>query len=277
LTKSTRIKQRFAKCAAADRPALVTFISAGDPDLKTAQSIMDGLPGAGADLIELGMPFSDPMADGPSVEAAGHRALTAGHTLQKTLDMVKSFRTHDDETPVILMGYYNPIYQRGPETFVKEAREAGVDGLIIVDLPAEEDDELCLPALAAGLNFIRLTTPTTDEKRLPKVLQNTSGFVYYVSMKGITGGAISSHTAVGEAVRAIKEHTELPVAVGFGIKTAEDAALIGRDADGVVVGTALINALVASLDDNNRATGTSVEAVHALVRELAAGVARARD
>ncbi len=277
MTKSTRIEQRFAKCAAAGRPALVTFISAGDPDLVTSQAIMDGLPGAGADLIELGMPFSDPMADGPKVEAAGHRALGAGHTLNKTLDMVKGFRARDDETPVILMGYYNPIYQRGPEIFVKEACEAGVDGLIIVDLPPEEDDELCLPTLEAGLNFIRLTTPTTDARRLPKVLQNTSGFVYYVSMKGITGGAIANHAAVGEAVKAIKAHTDLPVAVGFGIKTAEDAALIGRDADGVVVGSALIDALAATLDDNNRATGASVEAVHGLARELAGGVARSRS
>ena len=272
-----RIAARFAKCAAAGRPALVTFISAGDPDLITSQVIMDELPGAGADLIELGMPFSDPMADGPIVEAAGHRALAAGHTLQKTLDMVKSFRAHDNETPLILMGYYNPIYQRGTKKFVAEAREAGVDGLIIVDLPPEEDEELCLPALEAGLNFIRLTTPTTDAKRLPRVLQNTSGFVYYVSMKGITGGAIANHAAVGEAVKAIKAHTNLPVAVGFGIKTAEDAALIGRDADGVVVGSALINALVATLDENNKATATSAEAVLELVRALAAGVAGARS
>ncbi len=271
-----RIAARFAKCAKAGRPALVTFITAGDPDLETSQAIMDGLPGAGADLIELGMPFSDPMADGPVIEAAGHRALAGGHTLAKTLGMVRAFRAHDDETPIILMGYYNPLYVHGATRFIKDALEAGVDGLIIVDLPPEEDRELCLPALEAGLNFIRLTTPTTDAVRLPAVLKNTSGFVYYVSMKGITGGAIASHSAVGEAVAAIKAHTDLPVAVGFGIKTAEDAARIGRDADGVVVGTALISALDKTLN-NGEATAQSARVVHELVRSLAGGVARARN
>lgn len=271
----TRIAARFQKCAAEGRPALVTFVTAGDPDLGTSQKILNGLPKAGADLIELGMPFSDPMADGPAIQMAGHRALKAGQNLHKTLDMVTAFRALDKETPIILMGYYNPIYIYGSEKFVVAAKAAGVDGLIIVDLPAEEDAELCLPALAAGLNFIRLTTPTTDDHRLPTVLKNSSGFVYYVSMTGITGAAIKSHAAVGDAVKRIKSHTDLPVAVGFGIKTAEDAALIGRDADGVVVGTALINALAETLD-SDKATGKTVEAVHALVRSLADGVKRAR-
>ncbi|UJQ93314.1 tryptophan synthase subunit alpha [Mariluticola halotolerans] len=273
---TTRIDARFAECAALGRPALVTFVTAGDPDLATGQAILDGLPAAGADLIELGMPFSDPMADGPAIQMAGHRALAAGQTLNNTLEMVKAFRAKDDKTPIILMGYYNPIYIFGPEAFVSAAKSAGVDGLIIVDLPAEEDDELCLPALAAGLNFIRLTTPTTDDKRLPTVLKNSSGFVYYVSMNGITGGAIKSRAAVGDAVKRIKSHTDLPVAVGFGIKTAEDAAEIGRDADGVVVGTALINAIAETLE-NDKATAGTVEAVHALVRSLADGVKRARS
>lgn len=273
---NTRIATRFAKCAKEGRPALVTFITAGDPDRQTSQKILDGLPAAGADLIELGMPFSDPMADGPSIQMAGHRALAAGQTLPKTLDMVRAFRAKDSETPIILMGYYNPIYIYGSEKFVADAKQAGVDGLIIVDLPAEEDAELCLPALDAGLNFIRLTTPTTDDKRLPTVLKNSSGFVYYVSMTGITGAAIKSHSAVGDAVKRIKSHTDLPVAVGFGIKTAEDAALIGKDSDGVVVGTALINALYETLE-NDQATSGSIAAVHDLVRSLADGVKRAKS
>jgi len=273
---TTRIDARFAECAALGRPAFVTFITAGDPDMVTGQAILDGLPAAGADLIELGMPFSDPMADGPTIQMAGHRALRAGQNLHKTLDMVRAFRTKDDKTPIVLMGYYNPIYIFGSEAFVTAAKAAGVDGLIIVDLPAEEDEELCLPALAAGLNFIRLTTPTTDDKRLPTVLKNSSGFVYYVSMTGITGGAIKSRAAVGDAVKRIKSHTDLPVAVGFGIKTAEDAAEIGRDADGVVVGTALVNALAETLD-GDKATAGTVDAVHALVRSLADGVKRARS
>jgi tryptophan synthase alpha chain len=271
----TRITARFEKTAREGRPALVAYVVAGDPDLETGQSILDGLPEAGADLIELGMPFSDPMADGPAIQAAGHRALNAGQTLRKTLAMVKEFRNRDLETPIILMGYYNPIYIYGVEAFLQSAVEAGVDGLIIVDLPAEEDRELCLPALAAGLNFIRLATPTTDDERLPAVLKNTSGFVYYVSMTGITGGAIKSHAAVGDAVRRIKSHTDLPVVAGFGIKTADDAALIGRDADGIAVGTALVNMIHASLKDG-KATGTTVSAVHDLVKNLAEGVRRAR-
>ena len=270
-----RITARFAACAAANRPALVTFVMAGDPDAETGQRILDALPAAGADIIELGMAFSDPMADGPGIQLAGRRALDAGQTLHKTLDMVGEFRRRDDATPIVLMGYYNPIYSFGVDAFLNAASAAGVDGLIIVDLPPEEDEELCLPALRAGISFIRLTTPTTDDRRLPVVLSNTSGFVYYVSMTGITGAAIKSHAAVGEAVRRIKGHTDLPVAVGFGIKTAEDAALIGRDADGVVVGTALCNAVTDSLVDGRTGPGT-VQAVQDLVASLAGGVRRAK-
>ena len=272
---TTRIPARFAKCAAENRPALVTFVMAGDPDLATAQAILEALPAAGADVIELGMPFSDPMADGPGIQLAGQRALAGGQTLKKTLAMVAAFRKADDATPIVLMGYYNPIYVFGVEAFIAAAISAGVDGLIVVDLPPEEDAELCIPALAAGLNFIRLTTPTTDDRRLPAVLAHTSGFVYYVSMTGITGAAIKSHAAVGEAVKRIKSHTRLPVAVGFGIKTADDAALIGRDADGVVVGTALCNAVAGSLVDGKAGPGT-VKAVADLVSALADGVRRAR-
>ncbi len=273
---TTRIDTRFAECAAENRPALVTFVMAGDPDEVTAQAVLDGLPQAGADVIELGMPFSDPMADGTAIQLAGQRALAAGQTLAKTLESVRRFRLKDDGTPIILMGYYNPIYIYGVDAFVADAAAAGVDGLIIVDLPAEEDTELCEPAIAAGLNFIRLTTPTTDDKRLPVVLKNTSGFVYYVSMTGITGAAIKNRAAVGEAVKRIKSHTGLPVAVGFGIKTAEDAAVIGRDADGVVVGSALVSAIAGSLQ-NGKPTGATPEAIHALVRELAEGARTARS
>lgn len=272
----TRIDRRFAACKAANRPALVTFVTAGDPDLATAQAILDALPAAGADVIELGMPFSDPMAEGMPIQLANQRALAGGQTMERTLDMVRAFRKHDNDTPIVLMGYYNPIYVRDPATFVKTAVEAGVDGLIIVDIPPEADDELCLPALDAGLNFIRLTTPTTDDVRLPTVLANTSGFVYYVSVTGITGATISSHARVADAVKRIKGHTALPVAVGFGVKTAEDAAVIGRDADGVVVGSVLVEAVRTSLDDAGKATDNTVEAVARLVRDLASGVARAR-
>jgi tryptophan synthase alpha chain len=272
---TTRIPARFAKCAAEGRPALGIFTMAGDPDFATGQAILDALPAAGADIIEFGMPFSDPMADGPGVQMAGQRALAAGQTLTKTLAMVEAFRRKDDATPIVLMGYYNPIYIFGVDAFLAAAKAAGVDGLIVVDLPPEEDEELCLPALAAGLNFIRLTTPTTDDQRLPAVLANTSGFVYYVSMTGITGAAIKNHAAVGNAVRRIKSHTDLPVAVGFGIKTADDAASMGRDADGVVVGTAICNAVGASLE-NGRATAGTVAAVTTLVAGLSSGVKRAK-
>jgi tryptophan synthase alpha chain len=270
-----RIADRFAACAAENRPALVTFIMAGDPDVKTAQQILAALPAAGADVIELGMPFSDPMADGVAIQLAGQRALAAGMTLGKTLAMVAEFRKTDAATPIILMGYYNPIYKYGVESFVPDALAAGVDGLIIVDLPPEEDDELCIPALEAGLNFIRLTTPTTDDTRLPAVLKNSSGFVYYVSMTGVTGAAIKNRTAVGDAVKRIKSHTGLPVAVGFGIKTSEDAETIGRDADGVVVGTVLVNAIATSLD-HGKATASTVHAARDMVSALAAGAKRAK-
>jgi tryptophan synthase alpha chain len=272
---TNRIADRFAAVKADNRPSLVAYVMAGDPDLATAQQILDALPGAGADVIELGMPFSDPMADGPSIQAAGQRALKAGQTLKKTLGMVEAFRKKDAATPIVLMGYYNPIYIYGVDAFLRDAKAAGVDGLIVVDLPPEEDDELCLPALKAGLNFIRLTTPTTDDQRLPAVLANTSGFVYYVSMTGITGAAIKNHAAVGEAVKRIKAHTDLPVVAGFGIKTADDAASIGREADGIAVGTALCNAIADSLE-GGRATARTVTALTDLVASLAAGARRAK-
>lgn len=271
-TGQARIQARFQACAAEGRAALVTFITAGDPDFDTASAILAALPGAGADLIELGVPFTDPMADGIPVQLAGQRALKAGQTLKKTLAMVESFRAAGHDTPIVLMGYYNPIYVYGVERFLVDARKAGVDGLIVVDLPPEEDAELCLPALAAGVSFIRLATPTTDDKRLPKVLQNTSGFVYYVSVTGVTGGAIASYDAVGDAVARIKRHTELPVAVGFGVKTAQDAIKIAGSADGVVVGSALVERIRLSLDPQGKATEKTVSAVTSLVAELAAGV-----
>jgi tryptophan synthase alpha chain len=248
---------------------------AGDPDFDTGVALLKALPGAGADMIEFGMPFSDPMADGPGVQAAGQRALAAGQTLNKTLAMVREFRKADSTTPLVLMGYYNPIYIHGVDAFIKDALAAGVDGLIVVDLPPEEDAELCLPALEAGLNFVRLATPTTDDRRLPVVLKNTSGFVYYVSMTGITGGAIKSTAVVAEAVKRIKSHLDLPVAVGFGIKTADDAAIVGRDADGVIVGTAVCNAIRDSLVDGKATPGT-IGAVTTLVNGLASGARRAR-
>lgn len=272
----TRIDRRFKACAEKGRPALVTFITAGDPDLATSQAVLDALPAAGADVIELGMPFSDPMAEGVPIQRATQRALAAGQTMDKTLDMVRKFRQSDLDTPIILMGYYNPIYVRGPEAFVAEAKEAGVDGLIIVDIPPEADDELCIPAMKGGLNFIRLATPTTDDRRLPAVLKNTSGFVYYVSITGITGTASADPERVAAAVGRIKSHTNLPVAVGFGVKTADQAAEIGRNADGVVVGSVLVEAIRESLDANGKATDRTVAAVTDLVSSLAGGVARAR-
>lgn len=272
---TTRIDRRFAALKQEGRPALVTFVMGGDPDLATSQAILNALPQAGADVIELGMPFSDPMADGVAIQLAGQRALGAGQTLTGVLAMVEEFRRKDETTPIVLMGYYNPIYMHGVDKFLDEARTAGVDGLIVVDLPPEEDSELCLPALKAGINFIRLTTPTTDEKRLPAVLANTSGFVYYVSMTGVTGAAIKSRGAVGEAVDRIKAHTDLPVAVGFGIKTAEDAADIGKHADGIVVGSVLVEAVRNSLVEGRSGPGT-VAAVRDLVADLASGVRRAR-
>ena len=271
----SRIEKRFAEAKAANRPALVTYVMAGDPDLATSQAIMEALPQAGSDIIEFGMPFSDPMADGVAIQLGGQRALAAGMTLRGVLDMVENFRRKDETTPIVLMGYYNPIYIFGVDKFLAAAKAAGVDGLIIVDLPPEEDDELCIPALKAGLNFIRLTTPTTDDKRLPAVLKNTSGFVYYVSMTGITGAVIKSRGAVGEAVARIKSHTDLPVAVGFGIKTSEDAEEIGKHADGIVIGTVLVDAVAKSLVDG-KATDRTVAAVRDLVADICGGVKRAR-
>jgi tryptophan synthase alpha chain len=273
---TTRIDRRFAVLREEGRPALVTFVTAGDPDHETSLAIVNRLPAAGADLIELGMPFSDPMADGPAIQHAGQRALKGGETLTRTLGLVRAFRAGDDITPIILMGYYNPIYQYGNERFLTDAKAAGVDGLIIVDLPPEADDELCLPAMRHGINFIRLATPTTDDKRLPAVLANTSGFVYYVSMLGITGMALPDTGRIAGAVERIKRHTILPVAVGFGVKTAKQASAIGRTADGVVVGTAIVEAVSNSLDAEGRATAKTVPAVAGLVAELAAGVRAAR-
>ena len=269
---TTRIDTRFAKLGAEGRAALVTFVMAGDPDPATSLAIIKALPAAGADLIEIGMPFTDPMADGPAVQAAGLRALAAGETLAGTLTLVREFRAGDQSTPIILMGYYNPIYIYGVDRFLVDAKSAGIDGLIVVDLPPEEDDELCKPALAAGLNFIRLATPTTDDARLPKVLTNTSGFVYYVSIAGITGAATPDFGKVATAVARIKSHTNLPVAVGFGVKTAADAAAIAAGADGVVVGSTLVDAVRHSLDANGKATAKTVESVVALVKNIASGV-----
>ena len=234
---TTRIDARFAALKQEGRAGLVTFVTAGDPDPKTSLEILKRLPAAGADVVELGMPFSDPMADGPAIQASSQRALRAAQTLKKTLALVRTFRTGDDSTPIVLMGYYNPIYIYGVPRFLADAKAAGVDGLIVVDLPPEEDDELCVPALNAGLNFIRLATPTTDDRRLPAVLANTSGFVYYVSITGITGAAAPDTRRVVDAVKRIKRHTSLPVAVGFGVKTAAHARAIAAGADGVVVGS----------------------------------------
>jgi len=271
----TRIDRRFAALASERRAALVTFVMAGDPDLATSLEILKALPAAGADVIEVGMPFTDPMADGPAIQAAGLRALRSGATLRKTLRLVADFRAADQTTPVVLMGYYNPIYVHGVEAFLVEAKEAGVDGLIVVDLPPEEDAELCLPALKAGLNFIRLATPTTDAARLPAVLANTSGFVYYVSITGTTGAATPDFSATATAVARIKSHTNLPVAVGFGVKSAANAEAIAAHADGVVVGSAIVEALKASLDAEGKATPRTVAAVAGLVAEIAQGVRQA--
>jgi len=266
---------RFAALARDNRAGLVTFITAGDPDHRTSAALLKALPQAGADVIELGMPFTDPMADGPTIQASALRALKGGHRLSKTLHLVRAFRRDDDATPIVLMGYYNPIYIYGVERFLAEARDAGVDGLIVVDLPPEEDEELCVPTLNAGLNFIRLATPTTDDARLPAVLANTSGFVYYVSVTGITGGATPDYASVAASVGRIKRHTDLPVAVGFGVKSPESAAAVAAHADAVVVGTALIDVLARSLDGGH-ATPTTVDAVRGFVESLAAGVRSAR-
>lgn len=268
----TRIDRRFEDLSREGRAALVAFVMAGDPDLATSLDLVKALPAAGADVIEVGMPFTDPMADGPAIQAAGLRALAAGTTVAKTLALVAEFRKSDQATPIVLMGYYNPIYVFGVAAFLAAAKEAGVDGLIVVDLPPEEDAELCLPAIAAGLNFIRLATPTTDDARLPAVLANTSGFVYYVSITGITGAGTPDLSKVAAAVMRIKRHSSLPVAIGFGVKNADAASSLARHANGVVVGSALVEALRSSLDANGKATAKSVETVCKLVAELAQGV-----
>lgn len=262
MTQSTRIDQTFARLKTAQKKAFVAYMMAGDPDVPRALAVMQGLPAAGVDIIELGLPFTDPMADGPTIQLAGQRALEGGMTLDKTLDMVRAFRAGDQATPIVLMGYYNPIYARGVDVFLVQAREAGIDGLIIVDLPPEEDAELCIPAQAAGLNFIRLATPTTDAKRLPKVLQNTSGFVYYVSITGITGAAAASAADVAPEVARIKASTDLPVIVGFGINTPQTARDIAAVADGCVVGSAIVKEI---------ASGKPVDQILAFVAALAAG------
>jgi len=262
----TRIDAKFAALKAEGKKAFVSYIMAGDPEYATSLEIMKGLPGAGVDIIELGIPFTDPMADGPTIQLAGQRALEAGQTLQKTLDMAAEFRKTDDTTPIVLMGYYNPIYSRGVERFLADAKAAGVDGLIVVDLPPEEDEELCIPAQKAGLNFIRLATPTTDDERLPKVLTNTSGFVYYVSITGITGAAAAQSADVGPEVARIKAQTDLPVIVGFGIRTPETAEQIASVADGAVVGSAIVSEIAA---------GKPVDEVLAFVKGLADGAHRA--
>ena len=269
---TARIDRRFAALKKEGRAALVTFTMAGDPDYANSLAILAALPKAGADVIELGMPFTDPMADGPAIQAAGLRALHAGQNMKRTLALVREFRAGDDATPIVLMGYYNPIYVYGGKRFLADAKSAGVDGLIVVDLPPEEDEELCLPALKAGLNFIRLAAPTTDDKRLPIVLANTSGFIYYVSITGITGSATPDPSKVAAAVARIKRHTKLPVCVGFGVRTAEQARAIAADADGVVVGSALVEVVRRSLGPDAKATPATVTSVTDLVRELAEGV-----
>jgi tryptophan synthase alpha chain len=267
-----RLSARFARCRDEGRAALVTYVMAGDPDPETSLAILSALPGAGADIVEFGLPFTDPMADGPAIQAAGLRALKAGQTTVRTLDLVRRFRETDPDTPVILMGYFNPIYVHGVERFLADAKAAGADGFIVVDLPPEMDEEFCLPALAAGFAFIRLATPTTDDKRLPTVLENTAGFVYYVSITGVTGTATPDFGRVADAVARIKRHTELPVVVGFGVKSGEHAAAVARGADGVVVGSAIVDAVARSLDAEGRGTDRTVPAVTALVGELASGV-----
>lgn len=267
----TRIDTRFAELKAQGKKAFVGYVTAGDPDAETSLKIVKGLPGAGVDIIELGMPFSDPMADGPAIQAGGLRALNAGATMIKTLDLVRAFRADDDSTPIVLMGYYNPIYIYGVDKFLADAKEAGVDGLIVVDLPPEEDEELCIPATKVGVNFIRLATPTTDAKRLPAVLANTSGFVYYVSITGITGSASAQVEKVASAVSGITGSTDLPVVVGFGIKSPEQARDMAGVADGAVVGSAFVDCIASTLDADGRPTDETVPKILALAAELAAG------
>jgi len=271
-----RIERRFAALKAEGRAGLVTYLTCGDPDAESFARLLSALPASGADLIEVGMPFSDPMADGPSIQAAGLRALKAGMTLARTLDIVRHFRKSDAATPIVLMGYYNPIFRYGVARFLAAAKAAGVDGLIIVDLPPEHDDELCLPALAQGLDFIRLATPTTDDRRLPAVLKHTAGFIYYVSIAGITGTKAVDTDGVARAVARLRRHSRLPVAVGFGIRTPDQAAAVARIADGTVVGSALVDEVAAHLDADGKARPELVDAVLGRVRALADGVRRAR-
>ena len=273
MTSHTRIEVRFAELAADKRAALITFITAGDPDLATSRELLLALPQAGADIIELGMPFSDPMADGPAIQASSLRALKAGQTMKKTLALVHDFRKTDTTTPIVLMGYYNPIYVYPVAKFLDDAVAAGVDGLIVVDVPPEADDELCLPAVAKGLNFIRLATPTTDDKRLPAVLANTSGFVYYVSIAGVTGAAAPDVAAVHTQVARIKRRTKLPVAVGFGVRTPEQAKAIAAGADGVVVGSALVSAIADNLGKGGKPTAKTVASVVKMVQRLSQALA----
>jgi tryptophan synthase alpha chain len=273
----SRIANRFASLQRDGRAALVTYLTCGDPDAESFTHLLAGLPQAGADLIEIGVPFSDPMADGPAIQAAGLRALKAGMTLKKVLAIVTGFRAQDETTPIVLMGYYNPIYRYGVARFLADAKAAGVDGLIVVDLPPEHDDELCLPAQKIGIDFIRLATPTTDDKRLPKVLTNTSGFIYYVAVAGVTGTKSAAAEAVGAAVARLKRHTALPVAVGFGIRTPAQAREVARVADGAVVGSALVDRLASRLNEHGEAKPELVSAVLDDVRALAEGVRGARQ
>lgn len=273
---NTRIERRFAELKAAKRAGLVVFVTAGDPTYEVSREIVLALPNAGADVIELGMPFTDPMADGPAIQASSLRALKNGQNTKKTLNLVREFRAKDQTTPIVLMGYYNPIYSYGVGAFLKDAKAAGVDGLIVVDLPPEEDEELCLPAMKAGINFIRLATPTTDDKRLPTVLNNTSGFVYYVSIMGITGTRAASDVDITAAVGRLKRHTDLPIAVGFGISTPERAAAVAKVADAAVVGSAVVNKIAAALDAEGRPGPHASQGALDLVKSLAAGVRAAR-
>lgn len=273
----SRIEQRFAALKGAGRAGLITYLTCGDPDLQSFARILEGLPQAGADLIEIGMPFSDPMADGPAIQAAGLRALKAGTSLRAVLDSIRAFRAKDDATPIILMGYYNPIYRYGVPRFLEDAKASGVDGLIIVDLPPEHDEELCLPAQQAGIDFIRLATPTTDDRRLPKVLAHTSGFIYYVSVAGITGTTSAAAESVAAAVTRLKRHTSLPVAVGFGIRTPTQAQEVARIADAAVVGSALVERVAAALDGAGKPLPDLAQSVLSAVRALAQGVHGARE
>ncbi|MFN3231418.1 MAG: tryptophan synthase subunit alpha [Alphaproteobacteria bacterium] len=274
---SGRIERRFEALAADDRAGLVAFVTAGDPNPGQSLDVLKGLPGAGADIIELGMPFSDPMADGPSIQASSQRALKAGQTLKRTLAMVRTFREQDADTPIVLMGYYNPIYHYGVDRFLTDAVDAGVDGLIVVDLPPEEDSELCEPAIAAGVRFIRLLTPTTDEKRLGAVLRNTSGFLYYVSVTGITGAAAGAQDAIAAARHDIGQRSALPVAVGFGIKTPDQAAQVAKVADAVVVGSAIVDRIAAGCDSSGQLSDSGLQDVLSFVGTLANGVRAARQ